>query len=106
MAKRRSSLVIIPQSTLIARQYSVRSRAICHCSGCLGLISCERGPKELRKQNVAAIKEARRAHKESCSDADGYDLIAVPEVRARQSQHVLSLSATAYHEVLSVRTSG
>ncbi len=33
-------------------------------------------------QNMAAIKVARRQHKETCSDADGYDLIAVPEVSA------------------------
>jgi len=38
--------------------------------------------QELRTQNMAAIKVARRQHKATCSDADGYDLITVPEVSA------------------------
>ena len=42
-------------------------------------------------QNMAAIKVARRRHKETCSDADGYDLITVPEVStARRSAVVLT----------------
>lgn len=32
--------------------------------------------------NMAAIRVARRQHKDTCSDADGYDLITVPEVSA------------------------
>ena len=51
-------------------------------AGHMRMISCEH-VQELRKQNVAAIKDARRAHKDLCSDADGYDLIAVPEVSSR-----------------------
>jgi hypothetical protein len=69
----------------------------------MGLTSCGRNPQELRKQNVAAIKEARRAHKDACSDADGYDLIAVPEVRERPSLHVPSLSVTTDCQVVRLR---
>ena len=36
--------------------------------------------QELRMHNMAAIRVARRQHKDTCSDADGYDLISVPEV--------------------------
>ena len=43
--------------------------------------SCCCVAQELRMQNMAAIQDARRRHKDTCSDADGYDLITVPEVR-------------------------